>query len=373
MHNGAGIEKSTHHRIPLDPELPSSAFETAQEVATDQTRQEEAVFERRRESALKHVDTIRRQARELFSGDADYLRFREFLRTERLRVRDLMLPPEGLTADSAAIRRDRHQRAAAFLRECGVSSDQFTRILNEYRDGMANILESPLDVNSGTVYSVNRFQEMEESKIEPRAFTIRPPFDGWQRGWHFANLAGNGFTGDRFVTLVPESGIVGHQVQVMNLDASDFDFAEAVADAQVAFWFTPGVTGTVRMTIEVQCQLATHSLRTVDEWGTSESSTTQTNFLMMHVLHPNVAGPSFAATSDFVWRTDETQEVFRQFIPTGATVVGRLSSNGTVPANQPVVIRAGTRTIASSFTNDVEIHSTPDFRWVINLIAIQIV
>lgn len=372
MRDETGIESHTQNRLLLDPEVPSSVYDTAQQIAAEQARQEEATLKQRRKNASERFDVIRRRVRDLFDGD-DYLRFRQFLRREQLRVRELLLPPDGLTADTTAIQKDRDERAQAFLREHRVEPEEFRKLMDEYRNAVTELLHSPLVESAGTAYSASKFPEDAEPEAEPRAFAIRPPFDGWQRGWHFANLAGNGFTGDKFVTLVPSDGIVGHQVQLTNLDASDFDFAEAVADAQIAFWFRPGMTGTVRMWIEAQCQLAMHSLRTVDEWGFSESSTTQTNYHMMHVLHPNIAGPSFAATSNFIWRTDETEEIFRQFIPTGTTVVSTLSSNGTIPANTPVVIRAGTRTIASSFTNDVEIHNTPDFRWAIRSISIQMV
>ncbi|MBU5948431.1 hypothetical protein ACPCSL_34265 [Streptomyces griseoincarnatus] len=372
MRDDASVESHTQSHLLLDPDVPSSAYDMAQQIATEQAQQEEAAIKQRRESVSERFDVIRRRVRDLFDSDG-YLRFRQFLRSEQLRVRELMLPPDGLTADSTAVQRDRHERAEAFLREHRVAPEEFRKLVDEHRNTMTELLHSPLVESTGTAYSASKFLELAEPKAEPRAFAIRPPFDDWQRGWHFANLAGNGFTGDRFVTLVPRNGIVGQQVQLTNLDASDFDFAEAVSDAQIAFWFRPGMSGTVRMWIEAQCQLATHSLRTVDEWGFSESSTTQTNFHMMHVLHPNIAGPSFAATSDFIWRTDETEEVFRQFVPTGTTVISTLSSNGTIPANTPVAIRAGTRTIASSFTNDVEIHNTPDFRWVIRSISIQMV
>jgi hypothetical protein len=359
----------TQHRLPIDPDVPLSAREMADEVATEHALQEGAVVAERREKANEGVGTIRRRVRELFEGD-DYLRFRRFLWMEGIRVRDLMLPPDGPTADVGDLHKDRKVRADTYLREHGVAPELLTRILCEQRDGLAEIFRPALKGSTGTVHPApNLNQPMSGSP----AFAIRPPFEGWQRGFYWANLLGSGFRGDQFTWLVPRDGLIGHQVRLTNDDASDFDFAEAVADTQIAFWFQPAVSGRVSMTIEAQCEVAAHTLRAEDEWGWSDSYTNQDNYLMMHVLHANVSGPSFAATSHFDWQTDVSQDVFRWFIPAGTTVFGKLSSNGAIPAGEPVVVRAGTRTINTSWTNDVVIHSTPDFRWLIRSIAIQMV
>ncbi|UCM89820.1 hypothetical protein [Streptomyces marincola] len=362
---------SSLSRIPLDPDVPAEARAMAEEVGRAHAERESAEFGARQVKARDLVSGIQERVRGLF-GAEEYVRFRHFLWREGLRVRDLMLPPRGLTSDYGELHRERRERADVFLRGQGVAPEELARILREQHEGLADIFRSPPIGSADAAYPADGGEPGGDA-AEPRAFATGPPFSGFQRGFHFANLSGSGFRGDQFVTLVPSSGIVGHQVRLTNDDASDFDFAEAVADAQIAFWFQPGMTGRVSLTVEAQCQLATHSLRTEDEWGWSDSSTNQDNFLMTHVLHPNVPGPSFAGTSHFHWRTDATEEVFRRFVPVGTTVVRRMVGDGVIPAGQFVVVRVGTRTTATSWTNDVVIHSTPDFRWLIRSIAIHMV
>ncbi len=94
---------------------------------------------------------------------------------------------------------------------------------------------------------------------------------------------------------------------------------------------------------------------------------------MMHVLHPNVAGPSFARMSRFDWKTDVTQFVQREFLAQGGIFTARLFSDGPVPGNQFVEIRAGTRSNDGSITNDVEIHSLSVFRWFLQAVHVRVV
>src|SRR5215212_523361 len=69
--------------------------------------------------------------------------------------------------------------------------------------------------------------------------------------------------------------------------------------------------------VEAQSELGLHALHTEDEWGWSSSKTGQENFLMMHVIHPNVTGPSFAQLSSFIVETDATTSVQRELFPRG--------------------------------------------------------
>lgn len=321
--------------------------------------------------------TVRRAVIDLIGADT-YPAFRHMLWTERMRTREMFLPPAGLKADFDQVHRARKERAEAFLRERGIAPERLAALLRSSHHEMEEHLRSPLEGMAEDACALapglaGALASYTSPAAGIRAFAIHPPFDGWQKGFHFANLIGSAFSGSHFNGVDPAGGTLQQQVHLENNDASDFDFAEAVADAQVAFWFQPSVPGKVRMTLEAQCQQSTHSLRTVDEWGWSDSDTNQTNSLMMHVLHPNVAGPSFALTSHFRWKTDVTQEVFRSFIPVGTTVFATLTSEGAIPAGEWVVVRAGTRSTTTSFANDVEIHSTPDFRWLIRTVAIQMI
>jgi hypothetical protein len=367
---------SVQHRLPSHPDVPEAARDLADGVAADQAGKEREAAERRMRKVNDVAAAVRRDVSELIGVDA-YRAFRQTLWTERMRTREMFLPPDGLKADFEQVHQARKARADTFLRDCGVAPEQLRALLRNALAELPDYLGSPLEGNAGdlatAVAPAGSPAAHPSSADRPRAFAIQPPFDGFQRGFHFANLAGSGFSGSVVNAVDQSGGNIHQQLHIENRDASDFDFAEAVADAQIAFWFQPSVSGRVRLTLETVCNQSVHSFRSVDEWGWSDSDTNQTNSLMMHVLHPNVAGPSFALTSQFRWMTDVTQDVIRSFIPVGTPVVATLTSDGAIPAGQWVVIRAGTRSTTTSFTNDVEIHSTPDFRWLVRAVAIEMV
>ena len=93
---------------------------------------------------------------------------------------------------------------------------------------------------------------------------------------------------------------------------------------------------------------------------------------MMHVIHPNVSGPAFAEMSHFLWNTDVTGVIDRQFLNVGGVYSARLFSSGPVQQNQVVEIRAGTRSQDGSITNDMEINSLSAFRWSLGTVWVRI-
>jgi hypothetical protein len=71
-------------------------------------------------------------------------------------------------------------------------------------------------------------------------------------------------------------------------DASSWDLAHVVAEAQIAFAFVPPTTGIIEVLIGAQSTIGKHQLRIEDEWEFSHAWCTQNSYLMMNVLHPNV-------------------------------------------------------------------------------------
>jgi hypothetical protein len=167
-------------------------------------------------------------------------------------------------------------------------------------------------------------------------------------------------------------GLVGQELTLDNNDASDFDNGWAIVDTQIAFAFHARATGLVEIVIEARHGRGLHHLRVVDEFGTSDSSTSHENLLMAHVLHPNVNGPSFAWMSRFNWATDDTVVVDREFLVQGGIYAARLFSNGPIQQGQTVEIRAGTRSQDGSITNDMEINSLSAFRWFLGTVWVRI-
>ena len=151
-----------------------------------------------------------------------------------------------------------------------------------------------------------------------------------------------------------------------------WDIAQGIGFSVIAVAFVPPRPGLVEVLIDAQCALCDHRLRTRDCWGWSDSSTSQVNFLVLDVLHPNVAEPSYAAMSTFSMRTDDDHDIHEEHLSRGQHYYAQLFSAGPVPAGQTVIVCAGTRSLDKSYANDVSIHSTSDFRWFINSLEVRI-
>ena len=96
------------------------------------------------------------------------------------------------------------------------------------------------------------------------------------------------------------------------------------------------------------------------------------NFLVLDVLHPNVAEPSYAAMSSFAVRTDDDRSYHDEYLNRGQHYYAQLFSAGPVPAGQHVVVCAGTRSLDKSFADDMTIHSKSEFRWFVSSLEVRI-
>lgn len=355
--------------------MPPSARRLAEEIAREYAKQDALANRCRAQQAREIGQSVAREVHDLI-GDDNYLRFRHLLWSERIKTRNLMQPPEGLTLDVRLLARARKERVNAYLQKLGVAPERFAEVVQAGRKKLDDVLDRHSPYRElAKVYASAKFLDLFGDFLHDEAQVVtvfQPPYGGWQSGWHFDNYGSDDFRGGHQDFIDAVAGLAGHEVTLDNDDASDVDFAQAIADAQIAFWYQPPATGIVEVTLEVQSLQAAHHLCTDDEWGWSDSNTKQNNLLMMHVMHPNVAGPSFAGASFFEWDTDDSECVDRQFIPSGARFFTRLTSSGAVPAGQWLVIRAGTRTLHQSFTNDVEIHSSSRFQYLLKSVAVRI-
>jgi hypothetical protein len=296
------------------------------------------------------------------------------MRQERIKFRDLLQPPAGLTANYDELNAKRKANVQAFFDTLKVDTGRLRRIFAETRTAVQGLLAAP-KADPGYASWLHDYKGTHpakpDSSVEASAWTaFRPPYPGFQRGFNPNNLGGFRVTGVH--ALDTTTGLVGHDIRLDNNDADDFDNGWAIADTQVAFAYRAPATGTVEVFIEARHGQGLHHLRVEDEFGTSDSSTEHFNWLMMHVIHPNVGGPAFGEMSHFLWNTDDTAVVERQFLAVGQVFNARLFSSGPVQQNQVVEIRAGTRGQDGSITNDMEINSLSAFRWSLETVWVRI-
>ena len=304
---------------------------------------------------------------------------------ERLALRDALQPPKGLRTTFGRANAVRRRRADAFLRSAGVDRRKLAAIATDYHAGLDDLLVDPAKhVTRGHHLESNLDRWLKLSPLhrfplpwgsyepDPGGWEVfRPPFFGFN--FRFEPLALNNFAVDWSLTLNPSLGDVGLTILMDTQgDETDWDIAQGIGFSVIAVGFVPPRPGLVEVLIDAQCALCDHRLRTRDCWGWSDSSTSQVNFLVLDVLHPNVAEPSYAAMSTFSVRTDDDHDIHEEHLSRGQHYYAQLFSAGPVPAGQTVIVCAGTRSLDKSYANDVSIHSTSDFRWFINSLEVRI-
>ncbi|MEV4536686.1 hypothetical protein AB0J82_23160 [Asanoa sp. NPDC049518] len=344
----------------------------AAEVAEDYDRRQRTTAEARGDKVTEIVERGNRRISELL-GEENWLSLRRRMRGERTRFRDLLQPPNGVNADYEALDQQRRKNVQAYFDSLNVDETQLRRIIAETK-AAAQEVAPRTEAGDGHAAWLHDAQgpttTEQHAPDSPLVWTAhRPPFAATQSGFDPHNLGG--FRVSRTQAIDRFTGLVSHQIMLDNNDADDFDNGWAVADDQIGFNYRASATGVLEIFIEARCGLGRHDLRVLDEFGVSDSSTTHENFLMAHVLHPNVTAPSFALMSRFNWQTDSSGVISREFLAQGGNFTARLFSNGPVQQGQTVHIRAGTRGSDGSITNDMEINSKSDFRWVINAVWVR--
>lgn len=350
------------YRMPFHPERSEHDVFAAEEqwLAAEQAAAEHRESQKKaiRASLIQQREKIRQQL-----GAENYALFQRLqrdLRAEAVSKQSAVRRNGMYRAELVRLQTEQIQR---LLEERGVSADKLRDLRKQLRLDVALL-------NFTHISGRAEFADYRPVSANSRFATVGPPFGGWQIGLDHGLVTG--FQTNRTPLLDVNTGHVGNIITLDDWDASDFEAGSVIADTQVAFWYQAPATGLVKATIVADCGEARHQLQVLDEWGVSDSSTSQQGMLMMHVLHPNVRGPSFGLASNFSWNTDVSSNLNEQFILPGTRVWMTLFSDGPVNAGDWMVIRVGCRNQDGSITNDMEIHSRSTFSWFIKEVQLQI-
>ena len=366
--------------------FPADARRSAEAAIAKRDPVRRAAAERRSQRAAELVADADTRLRRLLGGDYDELR--ELMRRERLAVAGLLQPPQGLRTTPGLVHIARKRVVDGFLVERRIDRAELGAIGQDYCQAVAELTSVPdANVTAGFHLASNLDAWVGLSPHHQRALpwgvtsptglddphrweVFQPPFFGFNFG--FTQVHDNNFVVDRIHTLNPSVGDVGIAI-TMDADGTDnFDHAFGDGFSVVAVSFVPPVAGLVEVLIDAQCVEPTHRLRTHDEFGFSHSVTTQDNFLMLDVLHPNVAEPSYASMSTFQVVTANDSNHEQENLTRGQHYFAQLFSAGPVPAGESVVVCAGTRSRDDTSADDVSIHSASDFRWFISSVEVRI-
>lgn len=378
---------ATKRNLPLLREFSPKDAQLAERALDQSEKRHRKAHDARAQQLNNALEDAHRQLRDLV-GKKDWLSLRRTMREQRLASRVLMQPPEGLSRDFAQLNKTRRRRGDVLLRELGIDRQKLTRIGSLLRERVQEIVAPAVGKVAPGYYMPNNIAKWTDSSplhrlplpwgVAPpvddpndphRWFLFRPPF--WSFPDRFAPVGSDGFEVSATQSSEAFAGYVGHDVR-MNLDDADsFDFASAEVDTRMYFIFEVLADGAVEILIDAQNATGTHDLETRDEWGWSETWTDQTNYLSVHVLHPNVPEPSLAAMSHF-HDEDISTTVHREYLIPGQHYFAHLISAGTVTPGQSVAILVGTHNFEICRANDVGYHSDTSFHWLIKSVEVRI-
>ena len=359
----------------------------AEKAIRQQEERQRKADESRQRKAYALVGDLRRHLHDLL-GAKGFAELREGIRRERLAFCDLWQPPEGLELDYDRQRKASQRKIDALVRKLGASPEKLREVRAPFQGRLEDILAATGKVVPGYHLTRNLEAWMKLSPLhrfplpwgtlvphddpsDPhRWFLFRPPFFGFL--FRFLPETNDNFRLDRRHFLDPSAGLVGNEVTMDCDDAGDIELAWATAEAQIAFGFEAPIAGVVEVLIDAQSTLGTHHVDFLDEFGFSDASCNQDNFLMMNVLHPNVTEPSLAGMSTFKSKSDGDNKFdFRENLARGQHFFAQLFSSGPVPPGHTIVT-VGTRSFDRALTNDMEVHSVSNFQWFINSVEVRI-
>src|SRR5262245_44695521 len=374
---------STTRSFPFLPSMSTKARQLADRAFSEQEDRRRKASAARARRIEQLSEQVQRQLRGAV-GAREYARLRDAIRAERLAFRHRFEPPEGLRRDHTKEKNAGRKRVDALLKKAVPDRARLTEIVR------AAGAKSEAVISPDTGPAVSGFNLRKHfakwTELSPlhqfplpwgppvpiddpndphRWFVFTPPFFGFLFSQDF--VATENFRVDRLLFLDPPSGLVGNEATMDCEDAGDFDIAHVIGDSQIAVSFTPPAAGLIEVLIDAQSASFLHHIEITDEWGFSNAFVEQSNHLMMNVLHPNVPQPSTALMST-VRRSSDGEDLFadEERLGSGAHYFAQLISSGPVPANQPVIVTAGTRTIDVSHANDMEVHSRSNFKSLIN-------
>jgi len=378
------------HNFPFLSEFSAEDRRLAERARSDLEESKKKSTEARKRKVDEIVENVRRQMHDLL-GAENARNLRHVMQCERLTFRDLCQPPGGLTLDFVKANRSRKAKADRLLRQFGVGRDRMAKIGAEAQKKLHTILGN---VDGDVVSGYNLALNLEAwKKLSPlhqfplpwgglvpppedpndphRWFLFRPPFFGFDWSSEFSTKGDFRINHEHIVS--PPAGLVGNDVMMEDDDAGDLDAAWANVETRIAFGFEAPTAGLVEVLIDAQSSLATYYLHVEDEWGWSDSSTRQHNYLVLRVLHPNAPESSLALMDSFSFETSGNETKYREDLIRGQHYYTQLVSSGPVPGGQSVIIEVGTRSLDYSITNDMAIDSRSHYRWFINSVEVRIV
>lgn len=310
-------------------------------------------------------------------GKKKMKRFREFLADLQRSKSDILLPP-GNTRDGYDKWQKIHLRhiseANAFLKEAGVDYQKLKEINLSIQAQYRNLLpDTPTqDGNPLTILLPEEISFSDNGSPNENATIIRPPYPfGLELAHDYRDIDDN-FAYRPSYVMNATTGLVGGSSILENSNASDWDSAVTEYDTMVGFYYQMPATGLLEVWIEVQSSLSKNHLNLKDEFGWSDASAYQVNYLVMTAFSASqTSEPKLCEMSRF--DVEDETDGFWNLSPLtdGNTYWAHLFSSVPFEEGENVMVLVGTRNFHSSISNDVEVNSVMEFNWFIRSVYLN--
>jgi hypothetical protein len=369
---------SSQSHVALHSEVP---FEIRQAVFENRIADEHADIKRSGEfaSKIKHIAEEYDEKLRKFMGAEKYEQFREYIAEKMREQAKVLVPPRGPEMSREELNQLRVQRkemGLAFLNKLGIDLKELKALNESARSRFAKLTFSGSNKDSQSMMILP--EDVPSSIRSDKLDIVAPavawsvftaPYPGW--AWNYSwYVRGFSASYDRFLNSA--SGLVGSWTYLTDGDAGDNDAAWVRYNTSVGFWYQMPTAGLLDVWIEGQPASDRHYLSLYDEWGWSDSSVEQHNYVTMKATAGSTSsGLSLALMSWFTESgyTDGHWDV--SYLTLGSSYWAHLYSDISFAAGQWVYVEVGNRNWNYCFANDVSEYSFTDFRWFIKSVYVR--
>jgi hypothetical protein len=179
--------------MPFDPDVPEKDRRMMDEISEDYDRRMRDAADARAKKVSEIVERGNRQVRDLL-GDSNWMALRKRMRQERMKFRDLLQPPTGLTANYDELNAKRRANVQAFFDTLKVDAGRLRSIFADTRTALHDVLAAP-KAEPGYATWLHNYEWMHPADapgadVRSAWTAFRPPYPGWQRGFDPHNLGG---------------------------------------------------------------------------------------------------------------------------------------------------------------------------------------
>jgi hypothetical protein len=308
-------------------------------------------------------------------GDANYKDFRKLIAEEDKKLSTKLLSPIGpsLTMDKRMeIVKDRDKSLVDFLNQKNIDIKEMKKIDEKFRKQIDEVLKPEIPEKDGKPVQILHTKDVPEEIVKEtfNPWTIKtPPFSGWS--WQYNGYV-SGFSFFPTLYLNAASGLVGNKNYLRDRSASDFDYGFVTYDVLVGFWYKMPKAGMLEVYIKAQNSFNEHYCSLSDEWGISDSSNYQYNYLILDIVDPDSDIVSSSRMSWWYETGYNNGHWVNSYLTEGNDYWAHLYSDIPFAKDKWVYVLVGTRTYNYAFANDVKVYAHLLFKWFIEKVYIKV-